>query len=259
MPTGGYIRHRNRMVQESVFDDLRNTLIACRWMSGTTSRPVVDPEDPGSGWQILTRTVDDVLPLAGKREDGSVAEVVLIDFFPEASENEDEANESRKTEYNTFAVDAGEPQEPQYVEMGSNLQEQQYIFTMVFYAAGDAVALAMLNDLKDRYAGRIVADDHINLFNYNDPIFSDATPPVARMEVDGFRYKRDEEDQVTPWEVSLYYAELVLTDYVDAQSPTSVPEPQRALRVMTGEGAPGDDIEADVYIDTVTGYIYGQE
>lgn len=223
MPTGGFVRHRNRMIQESVFQDLRDTLIACRWMSGTTSRQVVDPDNPGAGWQTLTRIADDVLKLVGKREDGTVAEVVLIDFFPEAGGNDDDNGESRKTELNTLAVDAGDAQDPQYVELGSNLQEQQYVFTMAFYASSDAVALALLKDLQDRYAGRIVSDDHLDLYNFNDPAFDDTTPPVTRMEIDAFRYRQNTDNQVSPWEVNLYFAELVLTDTIDAQAPISVP------------------------------------
>jgi hypothetical protein len=222
MATGGYVRHRNRMVQESVFQDLRDTLIACRWMSGTTSHEVVDPDDPGAGWQTLETTVNEVLKLVGKRDDGTtVAEVVLIDYFPETGgANDGGEPESRKTEPNTLAIDTGETEEPQFVEMGSNMQEQQYVFTMAFYASSDAVALALLSDLRDRYAGRIVSDDNLNLYNYNDPTFDENTPPVARMEIVSFRYRQNTDATVSPWEAHLYFAELVLTDFIDAQAPT---------------------------------------
>lgn len=265
MATGGYVRHRNRMIQESVFQDLRDTLIACRWMSGTTSHEVVDPEDPAAGWQIITTAQNEVLKIVGTRDDGTTpAEVVLIDYFPEAGrtddgENADGSTESRKTELNTLAIDAGEAQEPQFTELGSNMQEQQYVFTMAFYASSDAVALAVMSDLKDRYAGRIVSDDNLNLYNYNDPTFGPSTPPVVRMEIDAFRFRMNTDTQVSPWEVHLYFAELVLTDVVDAQSPTSVPGSLRTLRVHTGEGPPAEDLEYDIYVDTLTGDIYGQD
>lgn len=264
MPTGGYVRHRNRMVQESVFQDLRNTLIAFRWMSGTTTRPVVDPDDPNAGWQIITTDANEVLKLVGTREDDTtVAEVVLIDYFPEASRNDDGENpqgaqESRKTEKNTLAVDSGEAQDPQLIELGSNMMEQQYVFSMAFYASSEAVALALMSDLTDRYAGRAVSDDYLNLFNYNDPTFDDETPPIARMEVDAFRFRMNTDTQVNPWEVNLFFAELVLTDTIDAQNPTSVPQPLHKLHVVTGHGAPADDLDGDVYVDLDDGTIYGE-
>lgn len=213
--TGGYVRHRDRMVQESVFEDLKDTLIACRWMSGTTARKVIDPYNPGAGWAVVTTSEAEVLKLVGKREDGETAEVVLIDYFPEAGGNDDEAGESRKTELNTLAIDDGVPQEAQFVEMGSNMQEQPYVFTMAFYASSDAVAKALLNDLRDRYNGRLVSDDHLNIYNYNAPGFDENTLPVVRAEIDFFRFEKNSNDQVTPWEVHLYFAELTLTDVVD--------------------------------------------
>lgn len=217
--TGGYVRHRDRMVRESVYQDLRDTLIACRWMSGTTSRKVIDPSNPGAGWQLVTTAPADVLPLVGKREDETTtAEIVLIDYFPVASkQDEEETGESRKTEKNTFAVDTGVPGEPVPVELGSNMDEQPYVFTMAFYAASDAVALAVCNDLRDRYKGRLVRDDHVDLFNYNDPAYDGDTLPVVRMEVDAFRYSQDAQ-QVAPYEVHLYFAELQVTDIVDSSS-----------------------------------------
>lgn len=220
MPTGGYVRHRNRMIQESVFEDLKNTLIACRWMPGTTTRAVFSPDAPQDGLQVITVTEGQVLKLVGKREDGTPAVIVPIDYFPESSGNDDENGESRKTELNTLAIDAGEPQEPQFIELGSNMQEQQVVFNMAFYASSDAVALAVFNDLRDRYAGRIVSGDYLDLYNYNDPDFDATTPPVVRMEIDGFRYTRNSDEQVNTWETNLYFAELVLTDIIDPRDVT---------------------------------------
>lgn len=261
LSVGGYVRHRDRMVQESVFEDLQNTLIACRWMAGTTNRPVVDPYDPVAGWQIVTTAPSDVLRLVGKREDGELAQVVLIDYFPEAGGNADREGESRKTEPNTLAVDTGVAQEPEMVELGSNMIEQPYTFTMAFYAASDAVALALMNDLRDRYAGRIVSDDHLNLYNFNAPGFDETTPPVVRMEVDSFRYEQSTE-AATPWEAHLYYAQLNLTDVVDAWqadrlAPPLTPPGLDGGDVLTGHGAPTFPADLGVeYVDLDNGDLY---
>ena len=274
--TGGYVRHRDRMVQESVVEDLQNTLIACRWMSGTTTRRVIDPNNPALGWTTVTTDPSQVLKIVGKRAEGSteLAEVVLIDYFPEAGRNDDESGESRKTEWNTLAIDKGVAQEPMMVELGSNMQEQPYIFTMAFYAASDAVALAMMNDLRDRYAGRLVTDDHINLYNYNDPEFDPVTsPPVCRMEVEYFTFQQDAQT-VTPWDVHLYFAELRIVDIVDpsyAVSPRVIeqppvdPEPEepgpgeQPEALVFGHGPPPDDLVAINYVDMDTGDLYGSD
>jgi hypothetical protein len=218
--TGGYVRHRDRMVQESVFQDLQNTLIACRWMAGTTTREVVSPYDISTGYQVVTTTLDQTLRLLGTREDGTAAQVVLIDYFPEVGGNDDAAGTSRKTEPNTMAVDTGVPQDSIPVELGSNMEEKPYVFTLAFYAASDAVALAVMNDLRDRYMGRLVTDDHLDLFNFNDSSFNQATTdPVVRMEIDYFQYQRNS-DLATPANVHLYFAELGLTDTVDSSQAT---------------------------------------
>ena len=73
---------------------------------------------------------------------------------------------------------------------------------------------------RDRYAGRIVSDDRLNLYNFNDPLFTDSTPPVFRLEVDHFKFQQNAET-VTPWEVHLYFGELGLTDVVDPQDVAS--------------------------------------
>lgn len=213
--TGGYVRHRDRMIQESVFEDLQNTLIACRWKTGTTSRQVVDPYDIPTGYQTVTTTTAELLKLLGKNDAGDTAELVLIDYFPEVGGNDDAQGKSRKTEPNTLAIDTGVPQESIPVELGSNMEEKPYVFTLAFYATSDAVAMAVLNDLRDRYAGRLITDDRLNLFDFNAPGFDISTAdPVVRMECDYFRYQRNEQ-LATPANVHLYFAELGLTDVVD--------------------------------------------
>lgn len=213
LSTGGYVRHRDRMVQQSVRNDLRDTLIACRWMAGTTERPVVDPDNPGAGYQLLTRTTDDLLKLLAGHQ------VKVIDYFPEAGGNNDAAGESRKTDPNTFAMDQGVTGDRSPLELGSNMEEVPYTFTMAFYGVSDAVALALLNDLRDRYMGRLVRDDHIDLFNYNDSSYDADSPPVYRMETETFTYALSEESAVSPSDVHLYFAELVITDVVDPYGP----------------------------------------
>ena len=208
--TGGYVRHRNRMIQESVFEDLVDTLIACRWMAGTTSREVWNPYNPGV-FEHVTTTADQILPLL----EGNP--VVPIDFFPEAEEGGAAGeSEGSRTEPNTLAIDSGEPGEPLPLELGSNAVVVPYTVSMAFFAVSDAVALALLNDLADRYRGALVRQDFINLWNYNatDP----EADPVARLDVETFHYRVNTE-QVAPHEVHLYFAELDFTDEVDAANP----------------------------------------
>lgn len=202
------------MIQESVIEDLENTLIACRWRSGTTTRPVHDPNNPGAGLAPVTTSEAQVLRLAGQGAGGVPLEVQVIDYFPEADATEE--GSTRRTPPNTLAVDSGVPGESSLMEMGSAMREQPYLFTMAFYARTDAVALALLNDLRDRYLGRIVGDDFVSLYNYNASGFSQATPPVSRMEVDAFRYAKNSSDVTTPADVHLYFAELQITDFVDS-------------------------------------------
>lgn len=226
--TGGFVRHRDRMVQESVIEDLKNTLIATRWMAGTTTRPVIDPYAPELGWQTVTTTDTEVLRMAGQQ-------VQVIDYFPEADATEEGA--PRKTDPNTLAVDSGVAGESSLMELGSDLREQPYVFTMAFFARTDAVALALFNDLRDRYQGRLVMDDHIDLYNFNAAGYSDTTPPVTRMEVDMFRYAQDA-STVMPSDVHLYYAELQLTDFVDGRDVAPIIPP---VDPPTGFDAAGFD------------------
>jgi hypothetical protein len=204
--TGGYVRHRDRMIQESVFDDLRDTLIAFGWMSGTTSRPVVNPND--GTWGLMTTAPADTLPLL----EGSP--VNLIDFFPEVEQNEVGEPATGKTPFNTLALDNGTRMESSPLEMGNAVSEEVlYRFTMAFYAVSDAVAQALLGDLADRYRGRVVRDDTVELWNYNrnDPL------PVVRMSVENFTFTSaaDQEQVSVPIELKLYFAELLIEDEVD--------------------------------------------
>jgi len=210
---GLYIRHRDRMVQESVFEDLRNTLIACRWMDGATRAPVRDPATPtvfnsttgaydNPPSNIITTALKDILPLL----EGTP--VSLIDYFPEL---EGTRPRNEKTPMNTFAMDSGQADDPQESELGSRRAEQMYTFNFAFYAISDAVAIAVMNDLRDRYSGRIVNRGAIDLYDWvNNP-----TTPVASLDIETFRYVRPD-DQVTTSEVHLYFGELSITDFIDA-------------------------------------------
>lgn len=205
MTTGGYVRHRDRMVQESVFEDLKDTLIACRWLAGTTAHEVADPNVDGA-WENLDVAQGDVLPLLENP-------ITLIDYFPEAEGDESGAvgdMTSSKTKPNTFALDSGTAGEPIPRELGSTGQFVPYSFNMAFFAASDAVAQAVLNDLRDRYVGRIVRRDAIALWNYN----SGVEVPVVWMDVEKFTYRLNTEVN-TPPDVHLYFGELLILDEVD--------------------------------------------
>lgn len=211
--TGGYVRHRDRMVQESVFQDLRDTLIACRWMTGTISRPVVDPYNRGAGY-VSSLPARPILPLLEGHE------IVLIDYFPETE------NGGSGTAMNTLAMDGGDSSEAVPLELGSNAEARGYTFTMAFYAVSDAAARAVLNDLRDRYLGRSVRGDNIELFDFvanSNQATVDMTP-IVRMDVESFRYAMDN-SSVAGHEVHLYFAELTLTDFIDGWGPHSVPSP----------------------------------
>lgn len=197
-----YVRHRDRMIRESVFTDLQDTLIACGWMEGTTSRPLL-PLDGGAP-TVITTGPSDVLELL----EGNP--MVLIDAFPESDPSP--TADSNRTELNTFAMNTGLPGDPTPVELGnSGLYEKPYTFNFAFWAVSDAVAVAVFNDLADRYKGNIVDGDAISLFNY---LATDPTIPVVRMDVESFRYTRDTET-VTASDVHLYFAELVVVDLVE--------------------------------------------
>lgn len=198
---GGYVRHRDRMVQESVFQDLQDTLIACRWMAGTTSRPIVDPFGSNTTPVQVTTTLDQVHKLL----DGNP--INLIDFFPEAEGND---AYNGRTPLNTFAVDTGRPGDATELEMGSKTTIQPYLFNVAFYASSDGAAMAVMNDLRDRYRGSLVEGDYVWLVDFN----KDPSPDVVKMEVMSFRYARDAQ-HIAPNEVHLFFGELHIDDFVD--------------------------------------------
>lgn len=202
-----YIRHRDRMVQESVYEDLVNTLIAFRWISGTTTRPVRDPYD-GPDPTVIQTDADQVLKMLGPNP------ITLIDYFPEATT--DEAGlvgepASGQTALNTLAIDDGQPGEPVPVELGSTLVEIPYRFTLAFWASSVGIAQALMNDLRDRYRGLVVNTDAIALYDYN----TDPSAPVVAMPVESFSYVRPAEEEASSHEATMFYAQLTITDTVD--------------------------------------------
>lgn len=188
-----YLRHRDRMIRESVFEDLQNTLIACQWMPGTTTRAV---RNVNTGVrEVVTTAPTQVLAMLNYP-------IQLIEFFPEANETQ-----QGKVPTNTLAMDVGRRGDSVALELGSSSMVTEHSFNFAFYAEDDGLALAIFNDLRDRYNGNIVEGDGVNLYNFL------ADPPrlVSRMEVDLFRYARDAES-ISPAEVHLYFAELTITD-----------------------------------------------
>lgn len=202
-----YIRHRDRMVQESVFNDLRDTLVACRWMAGTTSRPMVSPANRAGGFQVLTTAPNQVLKLA------KGVPVDLVDSFPETSSAEGAQGQPARghTPPNRMAMDDGQPGDPVPLELGSSLVEVPYRFAIAFWGNSVGVCQAVMNDLRDRYRGDAVSGPVVPLYDYN----TDADTPVLNMEVDGFSYVRSAEEEVEAYELTLYFAQLTVVDLVD--------------------------------------------
>ena len=190
---GQYVRHRNRMVRESVYQDLKDSLIRTQWLAGTTSDGLVTVTPTGTFALMEGDPVD------------------LIDYFPESGNQEGEAI----TPFNTFALDIGEQGEMVEGELGGFF-EQPYSFNMAFYAKTDAVAMALMSDLYDRYMG-LTESPFISLYNY----LAASPNIVVRMEVENFRYARDVQN-VAPHEVHLFFASLEITDYVDQARRTIV-------------------------------------
>jgi hypothetical protein len=178
---GGYIRWRPRMVRESVFQDMKNTLAAAGYMGATPHIALHYP-------------------------------VNVIEFFPEFA-----IYDQDKVQYNTIAVDNGEPGPMEEYELGGQFS-RDYRFNMALYAESDGIGISMFSDLADRYHG-LTNFPFVPLYNYNA-----ATPTlVLNMEVLNFQYTRAPQD-VAPWEHHLFFGELIVRDLVD-QNPVRTPFP----------------------------------
>lgn len=192
-----YVRDRARLIRQSIQDDLRNTLIACRWMPGTTSQPVNNPVN-GNFEVVTTADADTYALLAG-------APVSLVDYFPEAL-----GEIAGNTPPNTLALDTGTPSEPVQLEMGSYTTQRSWRFHMALFAASEAIGLAVLQDIDDRYQGLLVSHEVVALYDW----LADPIGLVTQMEVDSFTFARDVE-RVVAAEVNLFFAQLILTDFIE--------------------------------------------
>ena len=193
-----YLRHRPRLVQQSVVTDLQDTLIACRWMVGTTSRAVLNPV---TGLvEVVTTGLDDVYPLAQDNQ-GAVLPITLQEYFPE------DAGEI--TRLNTFAVDVLKPEDPEDLELGSNAEERMYVFNFAGFFTSDAMGISVMSDLGDRYAGRLLGNESIDLIDF----VADPATVAARMEIDVFRWTLDI-NGIAP-DAHLFFGELSIVDVVD--------------------------------------------
>ena len=126
--TGGYVRHRGRMVARSVYQDARRVTDATGWTAEPTVGLIDEP-------------------------------VTFIDFFPQGREATAETLAS-----NTLAIDLGTAGAEVEWEMGG-LFAQEYVFSLAMNAVSDAVAMALFSDLGDRYTGRTEAP-YITLYNF---------------------------------------------------------------------------------------------
>lgn len=172
-----YIRHRPRMVRESVYEDLKIVLGDLGWLANHAT-PVM---------AMLTEPI------------------TVTDYFPVEA-----IYQGEEVELNTLAIDQGTPNEPQYVELGGTDREQLYIFNFAFFAENDGIALSLFSDLSDRYKGVSPGDrEAVSLFDYNA-----ATPtPVVEMDVLSFEVAKSPE-QPAPGRL-LWFAQLVVSDYLE--------------------------------------------
>ena len=128
----------------------------------------------------------------------------LKEFFPEFATYKDD-----EVHINTMAVDAGEPQSLDEYELGG-LLTRLYRINLAFYAQDDETGVAIFSDLSDRYDG-LTDSPYVSLYDYN----KGANPPlITRMQVESFQYTRAALD-VAPYEHHLWFAELMVRDFVD--------------------------------------------
>jgi hypothetical protein len=172
-------------------EDLFNTLIACRWIPGTTTRPVNNPTN--NQFEVVTVDPGEVFAFVRNLP------VKVINYYPDPT--------SGPPAMNTLAVDAPRPADPEEMELGSTLVSQPYQISLVFYANNDATAQALFSDLGDRYAGRLVNGQAIALYDY----MGESDDVVGHMEVEAFRFARDL-DTANQAERTTYFAELELVD-----------------------------------------------
>lgn len=191
MSTQTYVRWRPRMVRESILEDLREVLAEQGWTPATGAPYGFMQDQP----------------------------LVLSEAWPEDAEYQGE-----KIVSNTLAIDQGVPGEPYAMGMGGGPLGRDYTFTLAFYAVNNATATALLQDLQDRYIGRQtkpLLDGGVGYYprfvplrDYGKP----DTPEITRMEIESFRFNRSV-DQIAPGH-DLYFAELLIVDFIDDQDLT---------------------------------------
>ena len=216
-----YVRHRARQVRQSVYEDAKHALSTRRDYAGrleTDPDVARDDEDEPEVHAWIDSDPDHRVPLLGE------SPLTFIEYFPEGG-----LAAYEKIELNTLALDNGRAEEEYQYEMGG-LMAQEWTFNFALNASTDAVAMALFQDLNDRYVGRAVyppqqelldnlqsgddppapfSSDRVTLYNYA------ATPPipVTRMEVESFRFAKNPEEEVAPG-VHLFFGELVITDFL---------------------------------------------
>ena len=215
-----YVRHRSRMVRQSIYEDAKHVLSVARDYAGRLENdPLVAINQIGSPdvYSWISATPPRVMPLLGEYP------LNFIEYFP------DEGLEAyEKIQLNTLALDNGVPGPEQEYELGG-MYSQEWMFTFAMNASTDAVGQALFQDLNDRYIGRLKIPpqqelldnlapgdtppdpfnaDRVTLYNYaaSPPI------PIARMEVESFQFAKSL-DEVAPG-VHLFLAELVIADFL---------------------------------------------
>lgn len=215
-----YVRHRARQIRQSIYEDAKHVLSTPRDYAGRLDTdPDVELDDQLEPliYAWLSDDPDQIMPLLGEDP------MTFIEFFPEGG-----LAAYEKIATNTLALDNGQS-EPEYeYEMGG-LMAQEWTFSFAINASTDAVAGALFQDLNDRYVGRTKYPPQQELLDNlqgGDPIpapfnaeritlynFAAPTPiPVVRMEVESFQFAKSD-DEVAPG-VQLYFAELIITDYL---------------------------------------------
>lgn len=162
-----YVRHRKRMVHASVYADLEKRLVTRGWF------------------------LPDVPLLEG-------SPLSLIPAFPDDVQG-------KSTPLNTLAINNGEADDTTEEQMGGGLWSKTYTFHLAFYAASDAAADALFQDVHDEWVEGWI------------PLYDDAQSPplfVVNMEVESFAWTQAP-DQQNVMEKRLHFGRLVLTDYID--------------------------------------------
>lgn len=131
------------------------------------------------------------------------------EFFPEFAVYSDDA-----VHVNTMVLDNGDPGLISEYESGG-LLTRVYRINFAMYAQDDETGIAVFSDISDRYEG-LTDSPFVSLLNYN---VSGDPPLITRMEVESFQYVKAALD-VAPYEHHLWFAELVIRDFIDGSRTT---------------------------------------